>query len=66
MKKFFLVLFIKLFLLSSCGYEIVNNVYDYQFEIKKLQFSGDQNINNKLENTFQDLKKKKMQLDFLI
>ncbi len=58
MKKFFLLLFIKLFLLSSCGYEIVNNVYDYQFEIKKIQFSGDQNINNKLEKHFSRFEEK--------
>ena len=58
MKKFFLLLFIKLFLLSSCGYEIVNNVYDYQFEIKDTQFSGDQNINNKLEKHFSRFKEK--------
>ncbi len=58
MKKFILLLIIKLFLLTSCGYEIVNNVYDYQFEIKDTQFSGDQNINNKLEKHFSRFKEK--------
>ena len=58
MKKLILTFFIKLLLLSSCGYKIVNNVYDYQFEIKSTQFSGNQNINNKIEKQLNRFKEK--------
>ncbi len=58
MKKLILVLLIKLFLLSSCGYEVVNNVYDYQFEIKNTEYSGNKSINNKIEKHFLRFKEK--------
>mgnify|MGYP001412026485 CR=1 FL=1 len=53
MKKFLIILFyIKLLLISSCGYEIINKVYNYKFEIVDTQFEGDVTVNKKLEKYF--------------
>jgi len=52
------ILIIKLLLLSSCGYKVINNTYDYKFEIVKTQFTGNSKVNRKIENYFLRLKKK--------
>ena len=40
-----------LFLLSSCGYKIINNLSDYNFSIKDINLSGEKNINNILKRS---------------
>ena len=59
MRKSLIILFyIKLLLISSCGYEIVNKIYNYKFEIIDAQFTGDLTVNKKLETYFSKFQKK--------
>ena len=47
---------INLILLSSCGYKVLNNVDNTNFEIVEIDAIGNDKINNKLKKFF--LKKK--------
>ena len=48
--KIFLIL--NFIVLSSCGYEALNNLYDQNFRIINSEFSGNKKINRKLERNF--------------
>ena len=54
-----IIFFIKLIFLSSCGYKIVNNIYDHNFSIKNLELTGNNQINKNLKKFFIKFKNKK-------
>ena len=54
-----IIFFIKLILLSSCGYKIVNDMYDHNFAIKDLELTGNNDINKNLKKFFLKFEDKK-------
>ena len=49
---------INLFFLTSCGYKVLNNINDINFEIVEIDIKGNDEINNKLEKYFSRYKDK--------
>ncbi len=49
---------INLVFLSSCGYKVLNNISDTNFEIVEIDIEGDNRVNNKLEKFFSRYKNK--------
>ena len=54
-----IIFFIKLIFLSSCGYKIVNNMYDHNFAIKDLELTGNNDVNKNLKKFFLKFEDKK-------
>ena len=54
-----IIFFIKLIFLSSCGYKIVNDMYDHNFAIKDLELTGNNDINKNLKKFFLKFEDKK-------
>jgi len=47
------IIFILLFLMSSCGYKVLNNLESYNFRITEFKSTGKKKINKILGNNFQ-------------
>ena len=54
-----IIFFIKLIFLSSCGYKIINNIYDHNFAIKDLELTGNNDVNKNLKKFFLKFEDKK-------
>ena len=50
LKRIFLI--INLILVTSCGYEVLNNTKDFNFKIKNIKMTGDNKINKRIEKNF--------------
>ena len=50
--------FINLIFLTSCGYKVLNNINNTNFEIVEIDAKGNDKINNKLEKFFSRYKNK--------
>ena len=47
-----IIFIIKLIFLSSCGYQIINKISDYNFKIRNAELSGNDKINRNFERFF--------------
>ena len=50
LKRIFLI--INLILVTSCGYEVLNNTTNFNFKIKNIEITGDNKINKRIEKNF--------------
>ncbi len=50
LKRIFLI--INLILITSCGYEVLNNTTNFNFKIKNIEITGDNKINKRIEKNF--------------
>ena len=64
MKKIIIISILHFLLLTSCGYKVINNVYNYEFEIIETEYAGNANINKKLEKFFLRFKDKENSTKF--
>ena len=63
------IIFLLLFLLSSCGYEAIHskkNYVDYSFSVSKLNFVGDRKINLKIKEKLNNYTLDKKDKDFIL
>ena len=65
MNKFYIkyVSVILLFILTSCSYQPIFSQKSYNFEIDKVKFSGEKQINNIFKNKFNLIKSNERQID---
>ena len=63
------IMFLLLFLLSSCGYEAIHskkNSINYDFSISELSFVGDRTINLKIKEKLNNYTQSKKDKDFIL
>ncbi|MDB9792215.1 hypothetical protein OAB42_02905, partial [Candidatus Pelagibacter sp.] len=63
------IMFLLLFLLSSCGYEAIHskkNSIKYDFSISELIFNGDRNVNLKLKEELNNYTLNKKNKNFIL
>ena len=65
MNKFYIkyVLVILLFILTSCSYQPIFSQKSYNFEIDKIKYSGEKQINNIIKNKLNLIKNNEVQGD---
>ena len=52
------IIILSLFLFTSCGYNALNKLSDYDFGISKIELDGNRSINFILNESFERLTKK--------
>jgi hypothetical protein len=63
------IIFLLLFLLSSCGYEAIHskkNFVNYSFSISELSFVGDRKVNIKIKEELSNYTQSKEDKDFIL